>query len=230
MSSKASLDPVGHPLGPFDNFERSDMVRIILVRHGHVEGIDPPRFRGRTELALTPLGRRQAQETAKRIRAGWRPVGVYSSPLARCVDTATPIAAAIRTSPPAIFDNLNDLDYGSWQSRTYEEVKADTPDLFDLWFKAPQLVRFPGGESLQDLAARAADALRLVLERHPHDSIVLVGHDSVNRALLLQALDQPLSGYWRLAQDPCGVSEIEIANGQCRVCRINETHHLGRNR
>jgi hypothetical protein len=61
-------------------------------------------------------------------------------------------------------------------------------------------VRFPDGESPQDLAARTADALRLVLARHGNDTIVLVGHDSVNRALLLQLMDLPLSAYWRIRQ------------------------------
>ena len=60
--------------------------------------------------------------------------------------------------------------------------------------------------------ARAANALRLVLARHPDDTIVLVGHDSVNRALLMQLLDQPLSAYWRLAQSPCCLNEIDITD------------------
>ena len=98
--------------------------------------------------------------------------------------------------------------------------------LFACWFSAPHLVRFPDGDSFQDLAARAADALRLVLERHPEGIVVMVGHDSVNRALLLQLLDQPLSAYWRLAQDPCGISEIDLVEAQPRVRRINETLHL----
>jgi probable phosphoglycerate mutase len=38
-----------------------------------------------------------------------------------------------------------------------------------------------------------------VLARHPGDTIVLVGHDSVNRALLLQFLDLALSAYRRMA-------------------------------
>jgi broad specificity phosphatase PhoE len=54
----------------------------------------------------------------------------------------------------------------------------------------------------------------------------MVGHDSVNRALLLQVLDQPLSAYWRLAQDPCGISEIDLVDARSRVSRINETLHL----
>ena len=44
------------------------MTKIILVRHGHVEGISPERFRGRVDLTLTAEGRRQAAVTADRIR------------------------------------------------------------------------------------------------------------------------------------------------------------------
>ena len=88
-------------------------------------------------------------------------------------------------------------------------------------------MRFPGGESLQDMVARTGEALRLVRERHPAagETVVLVGHDSVNRALLLQLLDQPLSAYWRLAQSPCAVNEIDLGSG-VSVQRINETFHL----
>ena len=74
--------------------------------------------------------------------------------------------------------------------------------------------------------ARAANALRFVLIRHPGDTIVLVGHDSVNRALLMQLIDQPLSAYWRIAQSPCCLNEIDVAGGKISVQRINETGYL----
>ena len=76
--------------------------------------------------------------------------------------------------------------------RTHDEVKAEAPEAFRMWHAAPHLVRFPGGESLQDLVARTSDALRTMLARHAGQTVVMVGHDSVNRALLLQLLDQPL--------------------------------------
>jgi len=86
-------------------------------------------------------------------------------------------------------------------------------------------VRFPQGESLQDLVARMANVLRLVRARHADETIVVVGHSSNNRALLLQALDQPLSAYWRLAQDPCSVSEIELQGLATTVRRFNEVYY-----
>ena len=202
------------------------MTKILLSRHGHVDGIHPARFRGRAELALTGLGLAQADALARRIAAHWKPAAVYTSPLQRCVVTGAKVAAACGIGA-SVHEGLGDIDYGAWQMRTHEEVSAETPEAYRLWREAPHLVRFPGGESLQDVVARTADALRMVLARHATDTVVLVGHDSVNRALLLQLLDQPLSAYWRLSQDPCTLNEIEVfAAGDVRIGCINDTSHL----
>jgi probable phosphoglycerate mutase len=202
------------------------MTKILLTRHGHVDGIKPARFRGKAELALTAHGLAQADALARRIAAEFKPAAVYTSPLQRCVVTGAKVAAACGIGS-SVQAGLGDIDYGAWQMRTHEEVEAETPEAYRLWREKPHLVRFPGGESLQDVVARTADALRMVLAKHAADTVVLVGHDSVNRALLLQLLDQPLSAYWRLAQDPCTLNEIEVfAGGDVRVGRINDTSHL----
>jgi broad specificity phosphatase PhoE len=201
------------------------LTKILLIRHGHVEGIMPERFRGRADLPLTKRGIAEAQAVAERVASGWQPLKLYTSPMKRCIQTGDAIAKACGIASQVI-DQLNDVDYGAWQSRIYEEVKETDPGLFAAWMATPHLVRFPNGESLQDLVGRSADALRLVLHRHANDMIVLVSHDSVNRALLLQLLDQPLSAYWRLAQDPCCINEIDVVGEHVRVLRINETRHL----
>ena len=92
-----------------------------------------------------------------------------------------------------VLDDLNDIDYGAWQWKSYEEIQRAEPQRFTIWFSRPHFMRFPDGESFQELVSRSADALRLVVESHSDDTVVLVAHDSVNRALLLQLLDQPLS-------------------------------------
>jgi len=202
------------------------MTKILLTRHGHVEGIHPERFRGREPLALTARGRAEAAAVARRIADGtWRPSKIYTSPMGRCVETGAAIAEACGIAAEVCGD-LTDIDYGTWTFKAFEEANKDDPVLFAAWFATPQLVRFPNGESLQDLAARAANALRFVLARHPNDTIVLVGHDSVSRALLLQFLDLPLSAYRRLAQDPCCLNEIDIDREKVCILRVNETYHL----
>jgi probable phosphoglycerate mutase len=201
------------------------VTKILLLRHGHVQGIKPERFRGRANLALTEHGKAQAELLSERVASAWRPKMVYTSPMQRCIATGTAIARACGV-PSTVLEALTDLDYGAWQFASYEEARQRDPELFAKWFAAPQLVRFPDGESLQDVAARAADALRYVVPRHVNDTVVLVSHDSFNRVLLTQLLDQSLSSYWRLAQDPCCLNEIDITGSSVRVVRINDTCHL----
>ena len=174
------------------------MTRIILVRHGHVEWLAPERFRGRAELPLSDLGRRQAQAAAGYIAASWKPEAVYTSPLGRCRETGAAIAAPFRLEPQPI-EGLADIDYGEWQGLTREQAKERWPEETELWFRMPHLAAIPGGETLAAVMSRATAALRDILRRHPEDgTVVVVGHDSVNRVLLLFALEAPLSRYWHL--------------------------------
>ena len=202
------------------------MTTIILTRHGHVEGIQPVRFRGRFNVQLSEQGRKEAIAVARRIALEWKPITVYTSPMQRCIDTGEAIGDACQIQA-SVLDTLNDIDYGDWQWRTHEEVQEEFPHQFEAWLRAPQLVRFPGGDSLQDLVARTAEAIRTIHSRHPMETVVMVGHDSVNRAILMQMLDQPLSSYWRLEQSPCCLNLIEFTDYHVRVERINDTAHHG---
>jgi phosphoserine phosphatase len=201
------------------------MTRIILVRHGHVDWLMPERFRGRAELPLSSRGRRQAVVAAGYIAASWKPDAVYTSPLGRCRETGAAIAAPFRLEPQPI-DGLSDIDYGEWQGLTRDQAKEHWPHETELWFRVPHLAAIPGGETLAAVLSRASAALRDVLRHHPDQTVVLVGHDSVNRVLLLFTLELPLSRYWHLRQDPCGINELIFDNGSFVVGSINQTQHL----
>lgn len=96
---------------------------ILLVRHGHVEGIQPQRFRGRAELPLTALGERHAEALRDRIVAEWAPDAIYSSPMGRCLRTATilaqPFDLTVEPTP-----GLSDIHYGAWQGLSDDEVHS----------------------------------------------------------------------------------------------------------
>src|SRR6516165_5675937 len=104
------------------------VTKIILVRHGHVEGISPERFRGRADLRLTAEGRRQAEATARRIHATWAPVAVYTSPLGRCRATGEAIGEPFGLVPVTC-DGLIDIDYGEWQGLTPDEARSRWAEL-----------------------------------------------------------------------------------------------------
>lgn len=202
------------------------MTGIILVRHGHVDWIAPERFRGRAELALSELGRRQAQAVARYIAKTWKPEAVYTSPLSRCRDTAAAIAASFQLEPQPVAE-FCDIDYGEWQGLTREQAAARWPEETALWFRTPQLAAIPGGETLANVLSRVTAALRDVLRAHPSGTVALVGHDSVNRVLLTFALELPLSRYWHLGQEPCCINELFFDGDSFVIRSMNQTQHLG---
>jgi broad specificity phosphatase PhoE len=203
------------------------MTTIVLVRHGETEWNRVERFRGRVDVPLNLNGQRQAVATAKFIRTLWRPAAVYSSPLTRAVQTALPIAAqsglSIKTLPDFI-----DLDYGEWQGHTVEEVKMRWHETYFLWQRAPHTVRIPGGETLEELRERGMTALYKLIQLHKGETIVIVGHQDLNRAILISLLNLGLNHFWSIQQNNCAINRIVSANGDDRVnvISINETAHL----
>jgi broad specificity phosphatase PhoE len=208
-----------------EDTEIRHMTRIILTRHGQTEWNQVERFRGRAEIPLNETGLIQAKATARKIAATWLPVAIYTSPMGRAVKTGEAIAEPFGLNVQPV-DGLNDLDYGDWQGLSPAEVETRWPDALDTWYRTPHLAQIPCGESLASLAERTSAAVRSVIRQHPQETVVLVGHDSVNRAILLDALGLPLSRYWHLAQGTCAINVLETQNGDFTVISMNETCHL----
>src|SRR5258708_29546290 len=145
------------------------------TRHGHVEGILPERFRGRAELALTKKGVAEAEALAARIARAWRPAVVYTSALQRCVVTGT-IIANLCGAKAIPLEGLMDIDYGAWQMRTHDEVKADAPEAYRLWRLGPPRGPFSPGRTLPELGGRPAPRPAPVLGGPPPRTLVLGGH------------------------------------------------------
>ncbi len=204
------------------------MTTLLLIRHGEVPGISPPRFRGRQELELTERGREQARRTAERVRDGWPDIAaIYCSPRHRTVATAESIGAPHGLRPKALPD-LDDFNYGTWQGFSQDEANQRWPDQWALWNSAPEAVAFPEGETLADLTARVWRGLLTVIEatRGQRGAVVVVAHDSVNRVLLMQMMGMPLRFYRAIAQDPCCINVIQEPGPVAQVRLVNSTEHL----
>src|SRR5258708_9677236 len=135
------------------------MTKILLTRHGHVEGILPERFRGRAELALTKKGVAEAEALAARIARAWKPAVVYTSALQRCVVTGT-IIANLCGAKAIPLEGLMDIDYGAWQMRTHDEIKAEAPKAYRLWRGPPRPPALPRRPFLPPPLAPTRDGAR----------------------------------------------------------------------
>lgn len=205
------------------------MLRLILVRHGQTAwnagatGAGE-HFRGRIDVGLDEVGRRQAQRVGARL-ADAPIAAVCASPLQRAIDTARPVAAA-HGLPVQPFDGLLDIDYGDWGGLAHTEVAARWPDVYALWRSAPHRVQIPGGERLDDVLARVAGGICAVLNRHQGQVVVLVGHQAVNKVLICHLLGLGNDAFWRIRQDTGCINRFDHEGGAWNVLTLNEVGHL----
>jgi broad specificity phosphatase PhoE len=126
------------------------MLTLILTRHGQAAAGEVM-LGGQLDVPLTADGLREAEALANRL-AGVRIDRIVSSPMLRAVETAQAIATG---RPVEVDERLRELDYGRWESLTYAEIDAHDPGLRARWEHDPAGTHSPGGESGDDVAARA---------------------------------------------------------------------------
>jgi len=210
----------------------TDPTRVVLVRHGQTAWNREVRFRGRANLSLDDFGLKQAEATGRYLRARWPVDVVYASPMQRAMQTAQAIAALATIAEAhdltaQSFDGLLDIDFGEWQGQSPDEVEEHYPELLKAWFETPHTVHVPGGESLEDVRNRVVSALDRVIERHPGQTVAMVGHTVVNRVLLCAVLGLSNDHFWRLRQETCAVNVFEAErDGTLTIALLNDTCHL----
>ncbi len=201
------------------------MTQIILVRHGQTEWNRVEHFRGRFDVPLNETGLAQAAATGRRIAAEWRPIAIYTSPLSRAVKTAEAVAQhfglTVQGEP-----GLIDIDYGAWQGLTPDEARVRWPEIVEAWYHAPQNAHIPSGETVDQGRARGVATVRTLAARHPDQTIVLVGHTVINRAILLGILRLNTDRFWHIRQDTCAINVFETEGDDFVLVSLNETHHL----
>lgn len=201
------------------------MTRVYLVRHGETAPNKEGLALGQADVPLTDTGRWQAQRLADSL-AGEQIAAVYSSPLQRALNTASPIAAACEVEP-VVHDGLIEMNIGVLDGLPLTEIRETYPDLMAEWAgKFGPDVWMPAGERLRDVAVRSWDALVSIASGHPESDIVVVSHNFVILTALARALEFELSQFRRLRHAVAAVSVLEFQGARVSVVSINDTCHL----
>ena len=200
------------------------MTRFLLVRHGQTQWNREERFRGRADLPLNETGARQAEAVAWSLKA-WPVSAIYHSPLKRALETASIIAGALAL-PSVNLDALIDIDFGSWTGLSDQEAATQDGALWHTWLESPQKVRFPGGESLDDVRQRVVAAVEELAVRHDRQTVILVSHNVVCRVLMCAMLGLDNSRFWQVKQDVCTLNIFELRDSLPTVSLLNDTCHL----
>ncbi len=149
---------------------------------------------------------------------------MVSSPLERCRETARLMAPGARTLTDR---RLLECDYGDWTGRELKKLAKEK-----LWRTVqaqPSGARFPGGESLPEMSARAVAAIRdrdAAMESQVGDHAVwlAVSHGDVIKAILADALGMHLDAFQRIMVDPASLSVVRYTPHRAFVVTMNSRH------
>jgi broad specificity phosphatase PhoE len=171
--------------------------RLLLVRHGETVLGAEDRYAGHSDTPLTARGRRQVARLRLRV-ARLKPDVVYCSDLPRCRETA---AILVPGRDLRVSRRIREIDFGRWEGLTKAEIEAAYGDLYRRWRANPSVGRPARGESVPELRRRARRFAAELARRHPGETLLLVTHGGVIRALL----DVPYDDYWALRIPPASL-------------------------
>jgi len=160
---------------------------IFLVRHGTTAYNEEDRLQGRIDNPLSEKGLAESGLLADAL-AGIPFSAVFSSPMQRAQTTAA-ILNKKRGLTVTTLAGLVEIDLGSWEGRIYGQVQLDDPDFYQRWL-ADEALPIPEGESFIQVYQRLEAPLREILIQE-HETVLIVGHASVNRAILALLLKIP---------------------------------------
>lgn len=192
---------------------------MVFVRHGQPEPESRGRCYGRLDVALSPEGVRESEALGATL-AAVRLSAVYTSPRRRARSTAEAICAG-RSSPPVADDRLCELDFGTFEGRTYAEIEREEPEFFRRWMTEPTAVTFPGGESYGVLRARVASAVAEFRRDHEGETIAVVAHGGPVRAALAEVMSLPDERLFAVDVGYCRVSVVDWFGGDGIVRVLN---------
>ena len=164
------------------------MSLLVLVRHGQSEWNLENRFTGETDVELTAKGRMEACAAGDKLR-GTTFSHAFTSLLQRAIDTLTLILDRTgQTDCPISRDHaLNERNYGRLQGLNKAEVAREYGEEQVAIWRRSYSVRPPGGESLEDTAARVLPYYRETIEPILCDgkNVLIVAHGNSLRALMM---------------------------------------------
>jgi probable phosphomutase (TIGR03848 family) len=225
------------------------MTLVLIVRHGLTSSTGKALTGWLPGISLDDRGRTQAAALAARL-ARVPLAAIVSSPLERCVQTASIIAAGHGAAAAdgdglagradangqvaggadaeriavQLDERLGECRYGDWTGQSLRKLARDP--LWRVVQAHPSAVRFPGpaGETMTAMQQRAVAAVRDWNDSLGKDAVYVVcSHGDVIKAILADALGMHLDMSQRIQVDPCSLSVIRYTTLRPFVLRMNDT-------
>jgi probable phosphomutase (TIGR03848 family) len=186
------------------------MATIYLLRHAESSANSAGILAGRLpSISLSKAGKVQSRAIVKALK-NLEVTHIYSSPIQRCRETIEPFAKSSNrkvTSAP----NFIEMDYGDWSGRKLSTLRREK--LWKSIQKQPSTVRFPNGESFQEMQARIKEGLNDLAKKHKKGRVLVVSHGDPIKVAIASALGMNLDEFQKLVVDPASLTIIDWPSG-----------------
>jgi broad specificity phosphatase PhoE len=165
--------------------------RLYLIRHGEVEERYRRVFGGRIDMELSPFGHEQARTMALYLqRIPFQ--AIYASPMKRVQQTLAQLVET-QNKRPILLETLREVDFGVWTGLSWEQVMQQYNVSAFEWLNQLQNGRITGAESAAEFRERIEGCVTKILAECPGQTVAVVCHGGVIRAMLAILLDIPLA-------------------------------------
>ena len=196
------------------------MPLLLLIRHGENDFTKKHKLAGYTpNVHLNERGQSQAQALADALKEV--PVkAIYSSPLERAVETATPIAAA-RSLEIQNEAGLLETNVGKWQGRSLAALRLQKH--WKVVQNAPSRAQFPEGETFYECQTRIVTALDSISRKYkPQDIVACVFHADPIKLAIAHYIGLPLDHFQRLSCDTGSLTALYVNESGANLIKLNQ--------
>jgi probable phosphoglycerate mutase len=181
----------------------------LLIRHAHTpsNGVS---LTGRSpDVHLSDRGQRELTRLQQQL-AGITIDAIYSSPLARALETAAALCVD-RAISVEVIDDLNEMDFGDWTGRSFEQLEAD-PNWREFNTRRSS-APVPNGERALEVQRRVVDVLAHLAARHRRGGVIAaVSHAEVIRSAVLSYGGRSLDEFHRATIETGSVSAVCLSS------------------
>jgi broad specificity phosphatase PhoE len=192
---------------------------MFLLRHAAHDNVGSYLAGRSPGILLGPAGHAQAQRLGTRMRRE-KFAAIFSSPRERTWETAKAVSDESRIGPVELRDELDEVDFGSWSGKTFNEL-ADDPR-WGQWNSARAKAVTPAGESMETVQQRVCNCMDTLVGRFPAAAVVLVSHADVIKAAICKVLGLSTDHCCRFVIDPASISTVVIGSWGSKLLRLNE--------
>jgi broad specificity phosphatase PhoE len=198
--------------------------KLFFVRHAAHDNVGSY-LAGRMEgVGLGPDGLAQAQRLGERMRRE-NFAAIIASPRERTRQTALAISDAAGVGPVKIADELDEIDFGRWNGRSFEELNTD-PDWRE-WNVNRGAASTPAGQTMAQVQERVVGFTQRIANAASRAgagrSVVLVSHADVIKAAVCHFLGVPLANVDRFEISPASVTTLVVGEWGAKLYALNET-------